>query len=188
MGHRAAAGDDGGIYAGILVTYRNIVTKTYFPREIIPLAQIGSRFVDITAAGALYVVLMAYYGVGVGRWVGFVPLFLLLLVLFTAGVTLLTSALNVFYRDINPVVQIGLQLWLYLTPVAYPLSAVPDRYRVFFLLNPLTGVIEGLRSVILFDREPDWNVVGVSAALILSLFGLSLMVFKKTDRYFADVI
>jgi lipopolysaccharide transport system permease protein len=94
----------------------------------------------------------------------------------------------VFYRDINPVVQIGLQLWLYLTPVAYPLSAVPERYRVAFLLNPLTGVIEGLRSVILFDREPDWNVVGVSAALILSLFGLSLMVFKKTDRYFADVI
>ena len=171
-----------------LITYRNIVTKTYFPREIIPLAQIGSRFVDITAAGTLYVVLMAYYGVGVGRWVGFVPLFLLLLVLFTAGVTLLTSALNVFYRDINPVVQIGLQLWLYLTPVAYPLSVVPERYRVAFLLNPLTGVIEGLRSVILFDREPDWNVAGVSAALILSLFGLSLMVFKKTDKYFADVI
>jgi lipopolysaccharide transport system permease protein len=171
-----------------LITYRNIVTKTYFPREIVPLAQIGSRFVDITAASALYVVLMAYYGIGVGRCGVFVPLFLLLLVLFTAGVTLLTSALNVFYRDINPVVQIALQLWLYLTPVAYPLSAVPENLRAFFLLNPLTGVIEGVRAVILFDREPEWMVVGISAATIVTLFAVSIVVFKKTDKYFADVI
>ena len=171
-----------------LITYRNIVTKTYFPREIVPLAQIGSRFVDLAAASALYVVLMAYYGIGVGRWAFLVPLFLLLLIVFTAGVTLLTSALNVFYRDINPVVQIALQLWLYLTPVAYPLSAVPENYRGFFLLNPLTGVIEGLRSAILFDREPGWPVVGISAAIIVTLFAVSIAVFKKTDKYFADVI
>lgn len=171
-----------------LITYRNIVTKTYFPREIVPLAQIGSRFVDIAAASVLYVALMAYYGVGVGAWSALLPLFLLLLLLFTIGVTLLTSALNVFYRDVNPVVQIGLQLWLYLTPVAYPLDVVSPRYRAFFLANPLTGVIEGLRSVVLFDREPEWAVVGVSAALIVVLLVASLIVFKKTDKYFADVI
>lgn len=171
-----------------LITYRNIVTKTYFPREIVPLAQIGSRLVDITAASTLYAVLMAYYGVGVGVWSALVPLFLLLLLLFTIGVTLTTSALNVFYRDVNPVVQIGLQLWLFLTPVAYPLSVVPEQYRVFFMANPLTGVIEGLRSVVLFNREPEWPVVGVSAALITALFVVSLMLFKKADKYFADVI
>jgi lipopolysaccharide transport system permease protein len=171
-----------------LITYRNIVTKTYFPREIVPLAQIGSRLVDIAAASALYAVLMAYYGVGVGVWSALLPLFLLLLLLFTIGVTLTTSALNVFYRDVNPVVQIGLQLWLFLTPVAYPLSVVPEQYRVFFMANPLTGVIEGLRSVVLFDREPEWPVVGVSAALIAALFVASVILFKKADRYFADVI
>ena len=171
-----------------LITYRNIVTKTYFPREIVPLAQIGSRLVDITAASTLYAVLMAYYGVGVGAWSALVPLFLLLLLLFTIGVTLTTSALNVFYRDVNPVVQIGLQLWLFLTPVAYPLSVVPEQYRVFFMANPLTGVIEGLRSVVLFNREPEWPVVGVSAALISALFVMSLLLFKKADKYFADVI
>ena len=94
---------------------------------------------DFTAAGGLYVLLMIYYGVGVGPWVVLVPVFLLLLLLFTVGVTLATSALNVFYRDVNPVVQIGLQLWLYLTPVAYPLSVVDAKYRLLFLLNPLTG-------------------------------------------------
>ena len=171
-----------------LVTYRNIVTKTYFPREIVPLAQVGSRLVDITAASGLYVVLMLYYGLGVTPWAALIPLFLLLLLLFTVGVTLATSSINVFYRDVNPVVQISLQLWLYLTPVAYPLSAVPERYRLFFLLNPLTGVVEGLRAVLVFGREPEWQVVGISAALIVAIFTGATILFKSTDKYFADVI
>ena len=171
-----------------LVTYRNIVTKTYFPREIVPLAQVGSRLVDLAASSALFVALMIYYQVGVGRWVAMTPVFLLLLLMFTLGVTLITSATNVFYRDVNPVVQIGLQLWLYLTPVAYPLSAVPEQYRPFLLLNPLAGVVEGLRDVLVFSREPDWGVVGVSAALILVIFAIGVVLFKRTDKYFADVI
>ncbi|MDO8680102.1 MAG: ABC transporter permease [Acidobacteriota bacterium] len=171
-----------------LVTYRNIVTKTYFPREIVPLAQVGSRLVDLAAASALFALLMAYYNVGVGSWIALVPIFVLLLVLFTLGVTLTTSAINVFYRDVSPVVQIGLQLWLYLTPVAYPLSAVPDKYRPYFLLNPLTGVVEGLRAVLVFDRAPEWEVVSISAALIVGLLIASIALFKSTDKYFADVI
>jgi lipopolysaccharide transport system permease protein len=171
-----------------LVTYRNIVTKTYFPREIVPLAQVGSRLVDLTAASALFVLFLVYYRVGLSPWVGLVPLFVALLVLFTLGVTLATSALNVFYRDVTPVVQIGLQLWLYLTPVAYPLSAVDSRLRPFFLANPLTGVVEGLRAILVLGREPEWPVVGISAALILTIFAGAAVLFKKTDKYFADVI
>jgi lipopolysaccharide transport system permease protein len=171
-----------------LVTYRNIVTKTYFPREIVPLAQVFSRLVDFAAAASLYALLMVYYRVGVGAWGALTPMFLVLLLLFTLGVTFGTSALNVFYRDVNPVVQISLQLWLYVTPIAYPLSAVPERYQWLFLLNPLTGVVEGLRAVLVFGREPDWQVVGVSVTLILGVFTTALILFKKTDRYFADVI
>ena len=171
-----------------LITYRNIVTKTYFPREIVPLAQVGSRLVDLAAASALFALLMIYYRVGVGPWAAMVPVFFLLLVLFTVGFTMLTSAGNVFYRDVSPVVQIALQLWLYLTPVAYPLSLVPERYRPLFLLNPLTGVVEGLRAVLVFGREPEWPVVAVSAALIATIFLVALVLFKKTDKYFADVI
>jgi lipopolysaccharide transport system permease protein len=129
-----------------------------------------------------------YYQLGVTPWAALIPVFLLLLVMFTVGVTLATSAINVFYRDVNPVVQIGLQLWLYLTPVAYPLAAVPERYRWFFLLNPLTGVVEGLRAVLVFGREPEWGVVGISAALILTIFVGAITLFKSTDKYFADVI
>ena len=171
-----------------LVTYRNIVTKTYFPREIVPLAQVGSRLVDLAAASGLFVLLLAFYRVSPGPWAVLVPLFVLLLVLFTLGVTLATSATNVFYRDVTPVVQIGLQLWLYLTPVAYPLSAVDDRFRPFFLANPLTGVVEGLRAVLVLNREPEWSVVAISSGLIVAIFAGALVLFKSTDKYFADVI
>ena len=171
-----------------LITYRNIVTKTYFPREIVPLAQVGSRLVDLAAASSLFALLMIYYRVGLGPWAVMVPVFLFLLVLFTLGFTMATSASNVFYRDVSPVVQIALQLWLYLTPVAYPLSVVDERYRPWFLLNPLTGVVEGLRAVLVFGREPEWSVVGISAAIIVMIFVVALVLFKKTDKYFADVI
>ena len=171
-----------------LITYRNIVTKTYFPREIVPLAQVCSRLVDFLAASALYALLMVFYGVGLGVWSLLVPAFFVLLVMFTLGVTLLTSATNVFYRDVNPVVQIGLQLWLYVTPVAYPLSAVPESYRWVFLLNPLTGVVEGLRAALVFGREPDWQVVAMSTTLITAILVTGIMLFKRTDKYFADVI
>src|SRR5687767_15869630 len=171
-----------------LITYRNIVTKTYFPREIVPLAQVGSRLVDLGAASTLFALLLIYYNVSLSAWAALTPLFVALLILFTLGTTLLTSSLNVFYRDVSPVVQIGLQLWLYLTPVAYPLSAVHERYRPLFLANPLAGVVEGLRQVLVFGRAPEWGVVGISAALIIVIFAIGVVLFKKTDKYFADVI
>jgi lipopolysaccharide transport system permease protein len=171
-----------------LITYRNIVTKTYFPREIVPLAQVCSRLIDFAAAAALYALLMIYYGIAPGRWALMTPVFFLMLVLFTVGLTLATSAVNVFYRDVNPVVQIALQLWLYLTPVAYPLAAVSARFRPLFVLNPLSAIVEGFRSALVFGRAPDWALVGTSAAITLTLFAAAFVAFKKMDRYFADVI
>lgn len=171
-----------------VITYRNIVTKTYFPREIIPLAQVASRLLDFGAAAALLAVMLLQYRVAPGVWalIG-IPLFLMLVAL-TCAVTLLTSATNVFYRDVAPVVTISLQLMLYLTPVAYPLSTVPARYRWFFVLNPLTAIIEGTRDAFVFNRPPDWGLVGVATAIIATLLAGALVLFKTLDRYFADVI
>jgi lipopolysaccharide transport system permease protein len=171
-----------------LITYRNIVTKTYFPREIVPLAQVCSRLIDFCAAAALYAALMIYYRVALGPWALMTPVFFAMLLLFTVGFTLATSAVNVFYRDVNPVVQIALQLWLYLTPVAYPLAAVSERFRPLFVLNPLSAIVEGFRSSLVFGRAPDWTLVGVSAAITLVLFVAAFISFKRMDKYFADVI
>lgn len=171
-----------------LITYRNIVTKTYFPREIVPLAQVCSRFIDFFAAAAFYAGFMVYYRIGLGAWAPMALAFFALLVLFTVALTLATSAINVFYRDVNPVVQIALQLWLYLTPVAYPLSHTSAKLRWFFILNPLTAIVEGFRSSLIFDRAPNWTIVSLSAAMSAALFVAAFVMFKKTDKYFADVI
>ena len=171
-----------------LITYRNIVTKTYFPREIIPFAQVASRLLDFAAAAALLALLMIYYRVPVGPWALLTPAFFALLLLLTAGVTLATSSLNVFYRDVNPVVQIGLQLLLYLTPVAYPLSSASENYRWLFMLNPLSAVVEGFRSVLVFGRAPDWTLTAISASMAVAIFGGAFVMYKRMDKYFADVI
>jgi ABC-type polysaccharide/polyol phosphate export permease len=115
------------------------------------------------------------------------PVFFGLLVLFTVGFTMATSAINVFYRDVNPVVQIALQLWMYLTPVAYPLPEA-SRLRWLFILNPLTAIVEGFRASLVFNRAPNWNIVLVSAAITVVLFVSAFVMFKKMDKYFADVI
>jgi lipopolysaccharide transport system permease protein len=171
-----------------LVTYRDIVTKTYFPREILPLAQVCSRLIDFAAAAALFGGLMVYYRIGFSAWTLLAAAFFGLLVLFTIGVTLFTSALNVFYRDVNPVIQITLQLWLYVTPVAYPMSVVPQRLRPFYVINPLTAIVEGVRSTLLFGRPPDWRLSAASAAITFTLLAIAFITFKRMDRYFADVI
>jgi lipopolysaccharide transport system permease protein len=171
-----------------LITYRNIVTKTYFPREIVPLAQVCARLVDFCATAGLFAILMLVYGVSVNSWALAAPYFFALLLLFTVAVVLLTSSLNVFYRDMNPVVQIGMQLWLYVTPVAYSLDIVPERWRVWFMLNPLTAIVEGVRATLLFGRAPDWTLAAVSTGLIVLLFVIALITFKRMDKYFADVI
>src|SRR5204863_8957427 len=139
-------------------------------REFIPLAQVCSRLIDFAAAASLFAVLMAWYGVRPGSWAMLAPMFFVLLFLFTVGLTLATSGANVFYRDINPVVQIALQLWLYLTPVAYPLAAVPPRFKWLFVLNPLSAIVEGLRAALVFNRPPDLGLTLVSSALTIALF------------------
>jgi lipopolysaccharide transport system permease protein len=171
-----------------LITYRNIVTKTYFPREIVPLAHVCSRLIDFFAAAALYALLMMYFRIGLGRWALMAPGFFLLLVVFTVGFTLATSAINVFYRDVNPVVQIALQLWLYLTPVAYPLSAVSPKFRPLFVLNPLSAVVEGFRASLVFSRAPEWPLVLTSSAMAVGVCVAAFVLFKRMDKYFADVI
>jgi lipopolysaccharide transport system permease protein len=171
-----------------LITYRNIVTKTYFPREIIPFAQVLSRLLDFFAAGAMFAGLMAYNHIGLTRWAWMAPLAFVLLVLFTTGVTLITSSVNVFYRDVSPVVQIVLQLWLYVTPVVYPLSRLKPQWRFWIVLNPLTGIVETFHSSLVYGRAPDWQVLGISAVFTAVVFVGAFALFKTLDRYFADVI
>ena len=100
----------------------------------------------------------------------------------------MTSAANVFYRDVSPVVQIALQLWLYLTPIAYPMARVPARWKVWIAANPLSGIVEAGRAAVVYGRAPDWDLLACSATLTGAALVAAFLVFKRVDRYFADVI
>ena len=102
--------------------------------------------------------------------------------------SLITSALHVSYRDLAPVVTLGLQVWLYLTPVSYPLSIVPAELRPWYILNPMAGLIESYRDVVVHGRAPQWDALGASIVISLMLFIGAYTFFKRAERAFADVI
>ena len=171
-----------------LVSQRSVVTKTYFPREVIILSQIGARFVDFVAAALVLAGMMVWYGIAPTVWLLLLPVLLLIQLALIVGVSLVTSAMHVSYRDLAPVVGLGLQVWLYLTPVSYPLSIVPAELYPFYILNPMVGLIDGFRAVVALGRPPAWDLLAVSAVVSLVLLVGAYVYFKHAERAFADVI
>jgi lipopolysaccharide transport system permease protein len=171
-----------------LVSQRSIVTKTYFPREVIVVSQITARFIDFLASAVVFAGLMIWYQIMPTAWILFVPVLLIIQIILMLAASLITSALHVSYRDLAPVVTLGLQVWLYLTPVSYPLSIVPAELRPWYLLNPMAGLIESYRDVVIHGRAPQMDALGASIIISLLLFAIAYPFFKRAERAFADVI
>jgi lipopolysaccharide transport system permease protein len=171
-----------------LVSQRSVVTKTYFPREVIILSQVGARFVDFLAASLVLAAMMVWYGIAPTAWLLLVPVLLLILLTLIVGASLVTSAMHVSYRDLAPVVGLGLQVWLYLTPVSYPLSVVPAELQPVYALNPMVGLIEAFRAVVALGRPPAWDLLAISAVVSMVLLAAAYVYFKRAERAFADVI
>jgi lipopolysaccharide transport system permease protein len=171
-----------------LVTNSNLITKVYFPRAILPASATLSCLVDFGLGLFVFVGIMAYYRIHPSWMVLLWPVFAIPLVLLSLGVGMLLAALNTRFRDIKYAIPFGIQLLLFLTPVIYPTSMVPDRFRAWIVLNPLTGIIAAFRSSILPHRSVDWQLLGVSTILALALFGLGAIYFRSVERAFADII
>jgi lipopolysaccharide transport system permease protein len=171
-----------------LVNNLNLVTKTYFPREILPVGAVGASFFDFLVASTLFFFMLGLYGVSLTWTIAWVPLLLLLQILLTVGVTLLGSAIIVLYRDVRFIVPLALQLWLYATPIIYPVRLVPEHLRPIYMLNPMAGIVVSYRQVILFGQPPTWRYLGVSAAAALALFVVGYITFKRLEASFADII
>jgi lipopolysaccharide transport system permease protein len=167
--------------------YQHIISKVYFPRLIIPLAAVLAPLVDFAIAFAILAAVMAWFGVVPGPALVWLPLFLVLAIATAAAVGVWLSALSVRYRDIRYVVPFTIQLWLFATPVAYPASLVPDRWRLVYGLNPMTGVIEGFRWV-LADGRPPGALTAVSALVVAALLVGGFVQFRRLEGTFADVI
>ena len=171
-----------------LVSNQNLITKVYFPRLVIPIAAVLAGLVDFAIAFVVLLGLMLYYGIIPTRAVVLLPLFLLLAVASALSVGLWLSALNVKYRDVRYTLPFLMQFWLFATPVAYPASLVPERWRALYGLNPMAGVVEGFRWALLGTSHAPGPLLWVSVAVVMVMLIGGLQYFRQTERTFADIV
>jgi lipopolysaccharide transport system permease protein len=171
-----------------LVSNSNLVQQIYFPREIFPLSSVIASFIDFLIASSIFIILLIFYKVHITFYALFAVLLLILQILFVVGISFLGSALNVFYRDVSHALTFITQIWMFATPIIYPVSVVPEKLRPFYLLNPMAGIIDGYRRVIIQGLPPDWQYVGIATVVTLVVLVFSYKYFKKVEMKFADVI
>lgn len=173
--------------ANSLLGNTNLITKIYFPRLIIPSAAVLAGVIDFAIASVLLVPLLIYYGFGLSwRMLLLLPISILATTL-ALGMGVLFSALNAKYRDVRHALPFVLQVWMFISPVIYPTSLVPEQWRWVLILNPLTGIIESYRSA-LFGQAINWWALAYSVTFALLLLSLSAYTFRRMERSFAEVI
>lgn len=170
-----------------LVGNAHLITKVYFPRLLVPLASILARMIDLLVALVMLIGLMIYFRVGITPGLLMAPVMIVLLSLLALGLGMWTSALNVKYRDVGLALPVFIQLWMFVSPVVYPLTLVPERWRFVYSLNPLVGIIEGFRAA-LFGKSFNWQALGISAIVTVALLVYAGYVFKRREKTFADII
>jgi lipopolysaccharide transport system permease protein len=170
-----------------LVGNMNLVSKIYFPREVLPISVLLARLLDFTIASGLVALLMLYFQIPVFWGWLFLPPILLAQLAFALGLGLVGAALNVFYRDIRPIFALGLQIWLYASPIIYPVSVVPEWLRPIYFLNPMAAILEAYRAVLLYHQLPSAYLgLSICVSIMILLFGYWF--FKRVEFQFADVV
>jgi lipopolysaccharide transport system permease protein len=172
-----------------LVLNRSMITKIYFPRLIVPLASVLAGVVDFFIAFVVLLGMMWWFHITPtisAVWA--VPLLLLLSLVTALGVGLWLSALNVVYRDIGYILPFLTQLWFYLTPIVYPSSKIPEKWRLLYALNPMAGVVEGFRWALLPTQTAPGPMVAVSAIIAILILISGLFYFRRMERTFADIV
>ena len=174
--------------ANSLVENMSLVTKIYFPRHILPFASMLARLADFGVASVLGVVMLwaLEAEVSVGGLL-YLPIIVAIQLLLTLGLGLACAALNVFFRDVRSILVLGLQLWLYASPVMYPLQSVPESVSALYQLNPMVGIIESYRDILIRSADPGQYLL-TSALLAFAIMAVSLWTFRRLEWRFADVV
>jgi len=170
-----------------LITSARLISKVYFPRLILPLTPVLAGLVDFAIAFSIIGVLMVYYGIPPTWGLLMVPVLIFSMALFAAGIGVWFSALAVQYRDVKFGLPFLSQLLMYAAPVVWPVSLIPEKYRLLYGLYPMAGVIEGFRCAVLGTGRIPWDLVGVGTACSLALFLSGTIVFRRFEHYVADV-
>ncbi|KKS41505.1 MAG: ABC-2 type transporter [Candidatus Gottesmanbacteria bacterium GW2011_GWB1_43_11] len=172
-----------------IVANRNLIEKVYFPRLVLPLAATIVNLVDFLVSFLVFTLLLVYFQFS-PNLMGFLflPLALVVLLIFTAGLGAFLASLNVFYRDIRFIIPFALQILLFLTPIVYPANLVGNKYTFFLKFNPLAAIIESAREAFFGSTFSYWPGFGLAALVSLVFFGLGIGVFLKSEKYFADIV
>jgi lipopolysaccharide transport system permease protein len=171
-----------------LVTDSELVRKVYFPRLIMPLANVISPLLDFCIAFVVLLILMAFYGIAPSWKMALVPFLMAIAALLALSIGLWLAPINVRFRDIKHTLPFIIQIWMYASPIVYPLSMVPEQWQGLYSLNPMVGVIEGFRWAVFDQGAPNFQALGVSAIVIVFLLAGGLVFFRRMERTFADVI
>jgi lipopolysaccharide transport system permease protein len=171
-----------------LVGNMNLISKIYFPREVLLVSMGLARLLDFAIAFAILILLMLFYQMPILTvyWL-YLPLILVVQMIFTLGLGFAGGALNVFYRDIRHLVGLALQIWLYASPIIYPVSAVPEQYRTIYFLNPMAGILTAYRDVLLYQQPPGLYFLPAVVIALLTLAG-GYWLFRRVEPRFADVV
>ena len=171
-----------------LVSSANLVTKVYFPRMLLPLSAIVSPLIDFLLSMGLLFGLLMYAGIPLTWKVITLPIFILIAMLTATGVGLFVSATNVKYRDVGHAIPFVVQIWMFVSPIVYPVSLVPERWKLLYGLNPMVGVIDGFRWALLGKSAPDPLMMGGSMVMVLAVLIGGVVYFRQMEREFADII
>lgn len=171
-----------------LVNSAGLITKVYFPRMLVPAAAVGAVLVDFAVSFIPLAVLMIFWKVPVTSNLLLIPLFIILVVMLALGIGMWMAALNVKYRDIRMALPFLLQIWFFASPIIYPLSMIPDKLRWLLALNPMAGIIEGLRTSLYGHKSFDWPTIGFAAVVAIVLLVYSTYYFRRAERQFADLV
>ena len=170
-----------------LISSKNLITKVYFPRLVIPVAPVLAKLIDFGISFLILIGMMVWFGITPSIWAAFIPIFVLIMMLAAGGVGMWLTALSIQYRDIQYGSSFFIQLLMYISPVIYPASNVPDKFQLVYALNPMVGVIEGFRAVLLGTHGMPWFYIWIGSASAIVLFISGALYFRHMERYFADV-
>jgi len=159
----------------------NLINKVYFPREIFPISVIFSNLTYLIISMMVLMFFLFFSGIKTGLPVLFLPVVILVHVVFTIGISLILSSLTVFYRDLKYILEVVVMVWFFATPVIYPLSMVPENFKVFYILNPMVGIISAYRSILLYGELPAFSTFSAIFVISLTAFFTGHYVFKKYD-------
>ena len=170
-----------------LISGSGIFTKVYFPRLIMPIVPCIATLVDFTIALSIVFILMFYFGYAISITIFYLPILIIIMILTAAGLGMWLSALAIQYRDVPYGVQFLVQILMYAAPVIYPISWLPESYRIYLAIYPMYGIIEGSRAAILGQNVMPWDLIGIGAISAFIMFITGAYYFKRKERIFADV-